>query len=130
MKPKIEIINPKISEDKQESFWYHELEIARIIVSPKKWLCVEATGIIDVVFKEGGKRYLGYEAVKFATLKGYTDKNLYAANYFDGWHSFNWFSINWRDGEGDMIVTDLAICNSYDEAILKLEEFLEFETYT
>jgi len=122
---KIEIVTPKISGHKQDSFWYHDKQIAEVTFNGRR-LTVEATGEIDVRFKENGESFSGKDAVKEAIRRKLGDKGLNKLDAFDGFSMNNWFAIRELDADGNAH-DDVDIKHDYDSAMASAVDYIQDE---
>jgi len=118
----MEIIVEKLGEDKNDSFWYYNDVIAKVVKSDGKTLYAESHGEIRVLFEEDDTWYKNQQAVDKAVDLDLTDENLDKLNEHDGWGNNNWFTIIEVDKDGNCCGDDLGICHTYDEAIEMLKE--------
>ena len=112
----------KISDDRNDSFWYFGDQIATLEYQGKK-LSVEARGEIRVQFEKNGDHFKNDRAVEEAINMSFTDKQLAKLNNIDGWHNNNWFAITEIDSEGN-IGDDIDIAHTYDEAMNVAQEII------
>ena len=118
---KVEILTEK-EENREDSFWYYDQEIARVQFPNGKKLYVESRGGIRIKFEEEGTFYKGDQAVDMARELDLTDDKLNAlSDKFDAWDMNNWFAIVEVNTLGDTITDDLALAGDYDEAIEMLK---------
>ena len=117
-----EILTEKISEDRNDSFWYRGKEIARIQFPNGTKLYAEAQGEIRIQFEEGGVHWKGAKAVEEAFDRGLTDNDLDELANNDLMDMNNWFVIIKVDINGEVVGDDLAIGDDYDHAIELLIE--------
>ena len=109
-----EIIIRKISEVRQEAFWYYDFSsIARYQFPNGKKLYVGISGDIDIQFDED-RRARGSNAVREAELRNMDDESIV---YECEWLLNNWFAIHLVDIEGNVIGDDLGVAHTYDDAI-------------
>ena len=118
----VEIITPKISADKQDPFWYHGEDIARIQFPNGTKIYAETRGEIELRLEEGGTKFKGDNAVTEAINLGWNDENLEKISEDDLAIFMNWFVVVMVDIDGETISDDLAIGDTYDEIIELLKE--------
>lgn len=123
----VEIITEKSSPDRQEAFWYHGEDIARIQFMNGKKLYAETRGEIELRLEEDGTKFKGNNAVTEALNLGWTDENLAKLSEDDLTIFMNWFVIVMVDIDGETISDDLAIGDTYDEIIELLKEVAKEE---
>ena len=119
MNLKTQIIVEKISEDKNDSFWYHNQEVAFIELPNGEKLLAESRGEIAVSFEEDGTYYKGGQAVDKAISLGLNDLSLEELILNDRFRNNNWFAVIKINEEGE-ISDDLALGGSYDEILVLL----------
>ncbi len=124
---KIEIVQEKLSEDRQSSFWYEGL-IAKVEKNGVLYELI-ATGEIRFIPKKDSKNsYRDYEAFNFAINEKWTDKELNTEIVDDGWIFSNWFEvIGSHNGFSDFVLGDVAF--SYDEAIALLQSYADEDVF-
>lgn len=120
---KTKILTTKLSDDKIDSFWYRDCEIAEIEHKDRKFI-IEARGEIRLQFEEDGTIYKNEQAVDEAIDRGLNDNSLSIIGLFDGWHNNNWFSICEIDNNGN-IGDDLEIAHDYNEALKTAKELIK-----
>jgi hypothetical protein len=116
----IEIITPKISDDKQDSFWYFG-EIIAILRKQDIEIEIAASGQIAVNFKSDV--YYNEEAVEFANNNSLTDKDLEKIRNTIGFINNNWFEFRINGEYTDDFGGDVAY--EYDEAINAAKAMLD-----
>lgn len=119
----VEILVPKISCHKNDSFWYKDEEIA-IVKYDGKVLSVMARGEIKVYFKPNGIAYKGHAAIEEANRLGYGDRRLARLSEHDGWIFNNWFEIFEVDAEGNL-GDSIETAHEHDEAINCAKELIQ-----
>lgn len=112
----------KISEDKQDSFWYYGKTIGSVKLKNGNTLYGESRGEIKVSFGEDQPSYSGDEAVKMAESLNLNDAGLDALSGHDGFSLANWFSFTEVDENDEVIDGDWNIYSSYDEVITFLSD--------
>lgn len=117
---KTEILIDRL-ENRIDSFWYFEQDIARIQIPNGKKLYAESRGEISVMIEEDTIHLNGVNAVDRAIELEYSDEGLGNIYEYDGWRMNNWFAIILVDIDGNRIGDDLGISGDYDEAITMLE---------
>ena len=124
---KINIIQAKIAENKQESFWY-EGQIATIETDHGVY-SLEACGDIRLDFGEPDDVYKNWSAVEHANDLGLTDNDLELLRDRDAFGNNNWFEVVCirENGEVDSCIGDVDY--TYDDAIVMLETAVEDEIY-
>jgi hypothetical protein len=118
----IDIITPKISDDKQDSFWYFGKTIA-ILRKEDMEIEVLAAGEIAVSFEEDGYICHNEEAVECANDKCLTDKDLEEIRNTTGFINNNWFEFRINGGYADEFGGDVAY--EYDEAMETAKSMIE-----
>ena len=99
----VEIITPKISNKREDSFWYWGKEIARIKLENNHTLLMDVSG--DVKYLERGNKY--------------KNKDLFISGDISESNHFIIVELN----ESNKVVGDcLAVCHEYDEGIEMLRE--------
>jgi hypothetical protein len=116
----------KLSEDRQDSFWYNG-DVAYINLLSGNKLYLEATGEIRLAFEVDGMFYKGIQAVEMARDKGLNDEGLNELGIQDLFGNNNWFVVIKVNGNGDVISDDLTVVHSYDEGIKQLKQLAEEE---
>ena len=124
---KFEILTEKIAEDKMDSFWYYDDEIARVQFMNGKKLYAESRGGIALAFDEDDVYHKGQQAVDKAIDLDFNDTKLGDLDFDDLWRNNNWFAIIMVDINGDVCSDDLGIAGDYDEAIEMLKGIAEEE---
>lgn len=122
---KIEIITPKISKKKEDAFWYYDKQIAEVTFNGRR-LSVEATGEIELRFKENGKLFYGKDAVKEAKRLKLNDNGLAKLDAFDGFRLNNWFAIREIE-EDNSSHDDVDIQHDYDSAMASAVDYIQGE---
>jgi hypothetical protein len=118
---KVTTVKEKISEDKQDSFWYNG-DVAYINLLSGNKMYAEATGEIEFIFDVDGDKFKGQNAVDEAINRNWTDEELNAVDNHIGWIHNNWFVVIKTNANGDVVGDDFAVVHSYDEAIEMLME--------
>ena len=118
---KVTTVKEKISEEKQDSFWYNG-DVAYINLLSGNKMYAEATGEIEFIFDVDGDKFKGQNAVDEAINRNWTDEELNAVDNHDGWIHNNWFVVIKTNANGDVVGDDFAVVHSYDEAIEMLME--------
>ena len=125
----IEIITPKISNNREDSFWYWGKEIAKIKLENNHTLLMDVSG--DVKYLEKGNKYKNKEAIDLLMSDEYSyddrdlDDLLISGDISESNH-FTIIELN----DSDKVVGDcLGVCHEYDEGIEMLRElaFLDKE---
>lgn len=114
--PVINIICPKIADNKTDSFWYYDKQIATVELNGKT-VSIEARGSISVTFADN-------DAIAEATRRNYDDTHL--SHLFDNggdWLMNNWFAVTELTSDAD-VTHEEEIAYTYDEAILTAKEYL------
>lgn len=119
---KVEILSEKLSEDRNESFWYYGKEIARVQFPNGKKLYVESSGALELLVNN--TRFVGENAVTEALNTNLTDKDIEEMTNDDSFSLMNWLSIVLVDENGETI-DELSIEDDYDSALKTLEETKE-----
>jgi len=106
---KITILQEKLSDKHQDSFWYEGL-----IAKTENY---ELRAVGDVEFLFNGEKYKDYHAFEFADDRGWNDTDLNKPE----WLANNWFQIF------DLNLKETIICDeqSFDNAIKELEKLEE-----
>ena len=125
----IEIITPKISNKREDSFWYWGKEIAKIKLENNHTLLMDVSG--DVKYLEKGNKYNNKEAIDLLMSEeyNYDDRDLeelFISGYVSESNHFIIVELN----ESNQVVGDcLGVCHEYDEGIEILRElaFLDKE---
>ena len=125
----IEIITPKISNNREDSFWYWGKEIAKVKLENNHSLLLDVSG--DVKYLENGNKYKNKEAVDLLSSDkyGYDDRDLDDLLISGDISESNHFTII-ELNDSDKVVGDcLGVCHEYDEGIEMLRElaFLDKE---
>lgn len=119
---KVEIITPKISNKRQDSFWYWGKEIAKVKLENNHSLLLDVSG--DIQYLERGDKYNNNEAVDLLSSDeyGYDDRDLDDLLISGDISESNHFTII-ELNDSDKVVGDcLGVCHEYDEAIEMLKE--------
>jgi hypothetical protein len=123
---KTEILTPKKSENRIDSFWYRDNEIAKVDFPNGNKLYIDTCGEIRIQFEIDGQVFRNHKAVERAEELNLNDDNLNTmANEFDAFGNNNWFAIREFDINGELIGDDLGIASDYDEALTLLETVAE-----
>ncbi len=133
MKNKVEIIQKKISEKHNDSFWY-EGTIAEVTKKNGTELHLIACGDIRIHSKEGSLVYdckERNEGIK-GGLKNDDDLKKIGNNYNDNyyWENNNWFEVTFKQEGSDFF--DCVLCDvahEYDDAISLLNSYIEDKDY-
>ena len=115
--PKVEIIIPKVSCHRKDSFWYKGDGQIATVTHKGRTLSIEPRGEIRVCFTENGDCFRNEDAVSEASRRGLGDKRMGKLGEHDGWLNNNWFVIIELDKEGNDVDDDLFIGYDYDEMI-------------
>ena len=116
----VQRVQDKISEDREESFWYNG-DIAYVNLLSGNKMYLEANGEIRVCFEEDADQsFKDDEAREEALDRGLTDKDLRKIDEHDGFGNNNWFEIVKVDAEGNLIDEGWDVCFDYDEGITAL----------
>ncbi len=130
---KIKIIQKKISNNHQDSFWY-DGEIAKVTKSNGTELCLIATGEIRIYDKEGTIVFdckERNEGIK-GGLNDDRDLSKIGNSGEDdySWGNNNWFEIIFKKEEEDCFDSILGdVAYEYGEAIELLKSYIENDTY-
>ena len=133
MKQKINIIQKKISEKHNSSFWY-DGRIAEFTKPNGTELCLIACGEIRIHNKEGNLVYDCKE--RDEGIKGGLNNdddlkkigNDYNDKYF--WENNNWFEVIFKQKGSDVFDSVLCdVAHEYDEALSLLNSYIEDEDY-
>jgi hypothetical protein len=124
---RVEVLTEKISDEKVDSFWYHNDEIALVQLPSGTKLYAESRGEIAVAFEENGTYYKGGQAVEKAVELEYNDTDLTNLMINDLCRNNNWFVVVKVDINGETISDDLAIGGDYEEIINLLVEVAKEE---
>ena len=123
MQPQVNIVTKKKAEDKQDSFWYYDKQIASVELNGRT-ISVEARGSISISFTPSGKAYGDKDAVKAATRRKYRDTDLQHLEDNGGcWLMNNWFAIVELNENGEP-AQDEEVEYTYDAAIEVAKELL------
>ena len=129
----IKIIQKKISNKHNDSFWY-DGEIAKVTKSNGTELCLIATGEIRIHNKEGEIVFDGKE--RNEGIKGGLSNDSDLEKIGDDrsdkyyWENNNWFEVIFKgknDNSFDSVLCDVA--HEYDGAIQLLKDYIEDEIY-
>ena len=123
----VEIITPKLSDKREDSFWYWNKGIAKIELENKHTLLLEVGG--DINYVENKKEYKNQEALDLLLEYDYDDRDLVDLHISGDVTQTNHFLIVEID-ENDIVVGDcLGVCHEYEEGIEMLKElaFLDEE---
>ena len=121
----MKILFEKLSEKKLNSFWYHNITIAEILLPNGHRLVAETTGAIELRFEEVGTKFVGDNAVVEANNLGLDDSFISRLGEDDLMIFMNWFVIVELDSTGALCSDDLTLADDYDEAIEMLQEVYE-----
>lgn len=115
--PQIEetIITPKLDDQRQDSFWYYNNDIA-MFKKGYNIVRVFCVGDIRLTFDDSGKIYENEDAIKEALRRDWTDRDLDDCNT---WINNNWFEIEVH-GQIDQDVEYL-----YDNVINQARQIIE-----
>jgi hypothetical protein len=119
---KVEIITPKISNKRQDSFWYWGKEIAKVKLENNHILLLDVSG--DVTYLERGDKYNNKEAVDLLISDEYdyedndVDDLLISGDITESNH----FTIIELNDSNEVVGDCLGVCHEYDEAIEMLKE--------
>jgi len=119
-------VKQKLSEDRQDSFWY-DGDVAYINLLSGNKLYLEATGEIRLAFGIDENYLKGVEAVEKALDDGLNDEGLNELGIQDLFGNNNWFVVIKVNGHGDVISDDLTVVHSYDDGIKQLKQLAEEE---
>lgn len=123
---KVTTVKEKLSEDRQDSFWYNG-DVAYVNLLSGNRLYLEATGEIRLAFDIDDTYYKDIQAVEMARDKGLNDEGLNELGIQDLFGNNNWFVVIKTNGKGDVISDDLTVVHSYDEGIEQLLELAHEE---
>jgi len=118
----MKILFEKLSENRVNSFWYHNIMIAEILLPNGHKLVAETTGAIELRFEENGTKFVGDNAVVEAHNLGLDDSFITDHVEDDLMIFMNWFVVVELDSTGALCSDDLALVDDYDEAIEMLQE--------
>jgi len=125
---KIEIVTKKLSENRNDAFWYYDnKDIAVVQFMSGKKLYVESNGELELSFEIDGDTYEGKKAVEYAIENNLTDSDLEEISEFDGFGLNNWIDVVLVDIHGESSDEPLGTFGSYDEALEKLPEIASQE---
>ena len=99
---------------RQNSFWY-DGQVA-IVSDGKREISIEATGHVDITFKENEDSFENGDARKEAKKRKLTDRALKNA-YFSNENWFELFEVTGENVDGDMVKSTGYIESTYDDAI-------------
>ena len=124
---KVEIIVPKLSEKRKDSFWYYNKgDIASVTNDGVHFLTARATGEISLAFSEDGDAYKNASAIERAEELNINDIDLNNLGSKDLFFNNNWFTIEYYNEEKDeSIDIDSSLPTDYDDAIEEMKEALE-----
>ena len=118
----MKILFEKLSENRVNSFWYHNIMIAEILLPNGHKLVAETTGAIELRFEENGTKFVGDNAVVEAHNLGLDDSFITDHVEDDLMIFMNWFVVVELDSTGALCSDDLALADDYDEVIEMLQE--------
>ena len=125
----IEIITPKISNKREDSFWYWGKEIAKIKLENNHTLLMDVSG--DVKYLEKGNKYKNKEAIDLLTSDeyNYDDRDLEDLFISGDVSESNHFIIVELNESNQVVGDCLGVCHEYNEGIEMLRElaFLDGE---
>lgn len=125
----IEIITPKISNKREDSFWYWGKEIAKIKLENNHTLLMDVSG--DVKYLEKGNKYKNKEAIDLLMSDeyNYDDRDLEDLFISGDVSESNHFIIVELNESNQVVGDCLGVCHEYDEGIEMLRElaFLDGE---
>ena len=133
MKKEIEIIQKKVSEKHNDSFWY-DGEIARVIKPNGTELCLIATGEIRINSKEGNIVFdckERNEGIK-GGLNNDDDLQKIGNNYDDNycWENNNWFEVIFKRKDMDCFDSQMGdVAHEYDDGIELLKSYVNDDNY-
>jgi len=118
----IEIITPKISNKREDSFWYWGEEIAKVKLENNHILLLDVSG--DVKYLEGKNKHKNKEAIDLLMSDeyNYEDKDLDDLLMSGDISESNHFTIVELDESNNVVGECLGVCHEYDEAIEMLKE--------
>ena len=118
----VEIITPKISNKREDSFWYWGKEIARIKLENNHTLLMDVSG--DVKYLERGNKYKNKEAIDLLMSDeyNYDDRDLEDLFISGDISESNHFIIVELNESNKVVGDCLAVCHEYDEGIEMLRE--------
>tara|TARA_R110002153_G_scaffold56145_2_gene155267 strand:+ start:1126 stop:1539 length:414 start_codon:yes stop_codon:yes gene_type:complete len=118
----IEIITPKISNKREDSFWYWGEEIAKVKLENNHILLLDVSG--DVKYLDGKNKHKNKEAVDLLMSDeyNYEDKDLDDLLMSGDISESNHFTIVELDESNNVVGDCLGVCHEYDEAIEMLKE--------
>tara|TARA_R110000772_G_scaffold15512_7_gene45015 strand:- start:6393 stop:6806 length:414 start_codon:yes stop_codon:yes gene_type:complete len=119
---KVEIITPKISNNREDSFWYWGEEIAKVKLENNHILLLDVSG--DVKYLEGKNKHKNKEAIDLLMSDeyNYEDKDLDDLLMSGDISESNHFTIVELDESNNVVGECLGVCHEYDEAIEMLKE--------
>ena len=119
---KVEYITKKISENRQDSFWYWGEDVAFVDLDNGNRLLVGTSG--DVEYIEKGVKYKNEDAVNLLISNEYQYNDLDLDDlYMSGdIPNNNHFTVVEMDEYGVIVGDCLGVCHDYDEAIEMLKE--------
>lgn len=125
---KVVTTQQKLSEDRNESFWYKG-DIAHVKLENGNTVYVEATGEIRIKFHEDDVHWKGIKAQEKAKDLNLTDEGLGKLVDSDLIDMCNWFRLIEVDANGDCVGDEFDLDGNYDDAIASLNEYiLEMES--
>jgi hypothetical protein len=119
---KVEYITKKISENRQDSFWYWGEEIAKVKLENNHTLLLDVSG--DVKYLERGNKYKNKEALELLMSDeyNYEDKDIDDLLISGDVSESNHFTIIELNKFNKVVGDCLGVCHDYDEAIEMLKE--------
>ena len=105
-------------DNRVDSFWYFNQDVAYIDFPNGRKLYAEARGEIQIYFDDDELKYKGINAVEEALDRGMNDDDLIDVEFIMN----NWFVVVEVDIEGNLISDDLCVVGDYDEVIEMLKE--------
>ncbi len=118
----VEIITPKISNKREDSFWYWGNEIAKIKLENNHTLLMDVSG--DVKYLEKGNKYKNKEAIDLLMSDeyNYDDRDLDDLFISGDVSESNHFIIVELNELNQVVGECLGVCHEYDEGIKMLKE--------
>lgn len=119
---KVEYITKKLSDNRQDSFWYWGREIAKVKLENNHTLLLGVSG--DVKYLEKGDKYKNKEAIDLLMSDEYSydDRDLDDLLISGDVSESNHFTIVELDELNKVVGDCLGVCHDYDEAIEMLKE--------
>jgi hypothetical protein len=116
----VSIVQPKLANNKIDSFWYDN-DIAYVNLLSGNKIYAVAEGEIRVNFEvDSEQTFRNDEARQEATRRAYNDGNLDKIGNHDGFGNNNWFNLVKVNADGEVINDDLGVYGDYDEVLKQL----------